>query len=62
MTRWIAEATQNKGALHKNLGVKEGDKIPAKKLAKAERSKNPKIRKEAVLADTLKHLPKRGKK
>jgi hypothetical protein len=53
---WIAEATKNKGALHRELGVKEGEKIPAKKLAKAEHSKNPLERKRANLAETLKGL------
>ena len=51
---WIASATKNKGALHRALGVSEDKKIPAKKLAKAENSKNPTIRKEANLAKTLK--------
>jgi len=51
---WIAGATKNKGKLHEKLGVPEGKKIPAKKLAKAEHSKNPTLRKEAVLAKTLK--------
>lgn len=55
---WIKEATKNKGKLHRELGVKEGEKIPAKKLAKAEKSKNPTIRKEANLARTLKGLKK----
>ncbi len=53
---WIAGATKNKGALHRNLGVPEGEKIPEKKLEKAEHSENPKIRKEANLARTLKGM------
>lgn len=56
---WIAGATKNKGALHKALGVPEGKKIPSKKLTKAENSKNPKIRKEAALAKTLKSFKKK---
>ncbi len=52
--KWIRKATENKGALHRNLGVPEGQKIPAGKLASAENSKNPTIRKEASLAATLK--------
>lgn len=51
---WIAGATKNKGALHRKLGVPAGQKIPAKKLASAAKSKNPKERKEAALAKTLK--------
>jgi hypothetical protein len=50
---FIADATKNKGALHRNLGVPAGKKIPAKKLAKARKSSNPLIRKEANLAKTL---------
>lgn len=57
-TSWIAGATKNKGALHKALGVPAGDKIPAKKLTKAEHSKNPTMRKRADLAKTLKGLNK----
>lgn len=56
---FIAKATKNKGALHRNLGVPEGEKIPAKKLAKGAKSKNPKIRKEVALAKTLKKLRKK---
>jgi hypothetical protein len=55
---WIAGATKNKGALHRKLGVPEGEKIPAKKLAKAAHSNNPTERKEANLAKTLKGLRK----
>lgn len=57
--KWIKKATENKGALHRNLGVKEGDKIPEKKLESAKHSENPKIRKEAALAETLKHIHKK---
>lgn len=54
MANWIAGATQNKGALHRNLGVPQGEKIPAKKLQAAAKSSNPTIAKEASLAKTLK--------
>ena len=53
---WIQEATKNKGALHRKLHVPKGEKIPAKKLEKAAHSKNPTLRKEAILARTLKRL------
>ena len=53
---WIAKATENKGALHRELHVPEGKKIPAKKLEKAEHSKNPTERKRADLAETLKGM------
>ena len=56
--KFIQKMHMKKGALHKELGVPEGKKIPAKKLAKAEHSKNPKLRKRAVLAETLKGLHK----
>jgi hypothetical protein len=55
---WIEGATKNKGALHRELGVPAGKKIPAKKLAAASRSKNPTERKRANLAKTLKGFKK----
>lgn len=54
--KWIQGAIKHPGALHKDLHVKEGEKIPAKKLEKAEHSKNPTIKKRAVLAETLKKM------
>ena len=33
--KWIQGAIKHPGALHKELGVPEGKKIPGKKLAKA---------------------------
>jgi len=56
--KWISKAIKHPGALHKSLGVPEGEKIPAKKLKKAEHSKNPLTRKRANLAATLKGLRK----
>jgi len=55
---WIAGAVKHKGALHRELHVPQSEKIPAKKLAKAEHSKNPTERKRAQLAETLKGLSK----
>lgn len=57
--KWIQKAIKKPGALHKKLNVKEGEKIPAKKLAKALHSKNPTLRKEANLAKTLKKMHKK---
>ena len=58
-TKWIQKAvSKHPGKLHRELGVPEGKKIPAKKLIKAEHSKNPTIRREANLAKTLKGLRK----
>ena len=56
---WIGKATKNKGALHRALGVPEGEKIPADKMAKAEHSDSPLMRKRAALANTLKGLHKK---
>ncbi|HZY36265.1 MAG TPA: hypothetical protein VFE53_06430 [Mucilaginibacter sp.] len=55
---WISKMHMKRGALHKELGVPEDKKIPAKKLKKAEHSKNPKLRKRAILAATLGKLRK----
>lgn len=55
MANWIAKAVgSGKGKLHENLGIPQGQKIPAKKLASAAKSDNPTIAKEAALAKTLK--------
>ena len=52
---WIAGAIKHPGALHKELGVAKGKKIPAKKLAAA--AKKPgKEGKRARLAETLKKM------
>lgn len=56
---WISGAIKHKGALHKELGVPAGEKIPAKKLAKAAHSDNPMLAKRANLAETLRKLHKR---
>lgn len=55
---WIAGAVKNKGGLHRSLGVPQGVKIPGSKIKKAEHSKNPKVAKQARLAETLKGLKK----
>ena len=57
--KFIQKMHMKKGALHKELGVPEGKKIPEKKLQKAEHSKNPTEKKRAILAETLKHLRKK---
>ena len=54
--KWIAKAVENKGGLHRSLGVPLGQKIPASKLEQAAHSKNPHIRKQANLAKNLKGL------
>lgn len=45
-----------KGLLHEKLGVPQGDTIPAQKIAKAERSRSPALRKEAQFAENAKHF------
>ena len=55
---WIQNAIKKPGALHKELGVKQGTKIPEAKLKKAEHSKSPLLKKRANLAETLKGLKK----
>lgn len=56
---WISGAIKKPGALHKELGVPKGKKIPEAKLEKAEHSDNPKLRKRANLAETLKKMHKK---
>jgi hypothetical protein len=51
--KWIGGAIKHPGALHKQLGVPMGKKIPASKLAAAAK-KGGKLGKRARLAETLK--------
>ena len=53
--KWIQKAIKNPGALKKELGVKAGEKIPAKKLAKAAKAPG-KMGQRARLAETLKGM------
>jgi hypothetical protein len=55
--KWIQKAIKHPGALRKKLGAKEGQPIPAKKLAKAAKSSGT-TGKQARLAMTLKGLKK----
>jgi hypothetical protein len=57
--KWIQKAIKKPGSLRKSLGIKKGEDIPESKLEKAEHSKNPKTRKRASLAETLKKLRKK---
>ena len=56
--KWISGAIKHPGALHKELGVPEGKKIPAKSLQKAEHA-GGKLGKRARLAETLKGFHKK---
>ncbi len=59
---WIAGAIKKPGALHAEMGVAQGKKIPAKKLASAAK-KGGKLGKRARLAETLKSFKhKKGAK
>ena len=55
--KWIQGMHMKKGALHKELGVPTGKKIPESKLEKAEKSPG-KLGKRARLAETLKGFKK----
>lgn len=55
---WIAGAIKKPGALHKQLGVAEGKKIPQSKLNKAEKAGGT-LGKRARLAETLKGFKKK---
>ena len=57
-SKWIQKADMKKGALRKELNVPEGKNISAKKLDKAMHSSNPKVKRQAVLAKTLKSMKK----
>jgi hypothetical protein len=53
--KWISGAIKHPGALHKEMGVPAGKKIPEKKLEAA--AKKPgKLGKRARLAETLKKM------
>lgn len=49
-----------KGKLHREIGVPEGKKIPAKKLSAAAHSKNPEIKRDAIRAETMKKWNHKG--
>jgi protein involved in temperature-dependent protein secretion len=53
--KWIQSAIKKPGALRKSLGIKAGEKIPAKKLAKATKAPG-KLGQRARLAQTLKKM------
>ena len=55
--KWIQKAIKKPGALRKELGVKEGKTIPAKKLSVAAQKPGT-LGKRARLAETLKSFKK----
>ena len=58
---WIKDATKNKGALRKQLGVKEDEPIPEEELEEKE-GDSAKTKKRKALAKNLKNLSKNKKK
>ena len=58
MANWIKKAIKHPGALHKEMGIPAGKKIPSKKLAKAAKSGGV-LGKRARLAQTLKKMNKK---
>lgn len=56
--KWIQSAIKKPGALRKSLGVKKGEKIPSKTLAKAA-TKSGKLGQRARLAQTLRGMKKK---
>jgi len=55
MAKWIQKAIKHPGALHRDLGVPQGQKIPAKKLTAAA-EKPGKTGQRARLAQTLRKM------
>lgn len=58
---WIEKAIKHRGALHKELGVAQGQKIPTSKVAAAAK-KGGKLGARARLAQTLSHMQHGAKK
>lgn len=59
--KFIQKAIKKPGALHKQLGVPEGKKIPKSELEAAAKKGNTKLAKRARLALTLEKLPQKGR-
>jgi len=55
--KWISKAIKKPGALHRQLGVPQGQKIPAAKISAAA-SKGGKLGMRARLAQTLSKMHK----
>lgn len=53
--RKIEIKPSHKGELHSDLGVPQGQPIPAAKLESAKNSENPAVRKRAVFAQNAKN-------
>ena len=59
--KWMQKVskTLKKGALRQELGAKPGKPIAEKKLEKSAKSKNPTLKKRAVLAETFRKAAKK---
>ena len=55
MANWIAEATKNRGGLHRSLGVPAGKKIPVP-MIRAAAKREGRVGKQARLALTLRKM------
>ena len=49
------------GKLHRELGIKEGTRIPEARLRSAMHSSNPEIKRDAIRANTMKHWRHTGR-
>lgn len=58
MANWIKGAIKHPGALHRQLGVPQGEKIPMSKMHAAMHSDNPKEAARARLAMALRGMHK----
>jgi hypothetical protein len=58
VANWISGAIKHPGALHREMGVKEGEPIPAHRLDEAAK-KGGTLGRRARLAITLKRMHKR---
>lgn len=54
--KFIQKAIKHPGALHRELGVPQGKKIPKGMIAKAAHSKNKTLARRARFAETLSKL------
>jgi len=57
--KWIQGAIKRPGALRRKLKVPPGKKITAAQLNKASKSSNPRTRRQANLAKTLKKMSRK---
>lgn len=61
-SKWISKAIKKPGALHKQLDIPEGQKIPMRELRKASKSSDSTLAKRANLAITMRGFKRPKKK